>query len=231
MSPVSEGEVEWRDSKAEVTIVRGDDISYARRLLGSDVKSEVRVELFLSEKDCRYCNRAEELLKELASFSRLIRLELRNLEEDRDRANELGVDQAPTTIVHANNGARLYYQGLPSGNQLRVIAEDIVDASMGSTGMSDFAKNAVMSVQRPMTVDVFVTPTCPYSPIVVRAAHRLAIENPNIRAKMIEIVEFPDLALKYNIMGVPKILIDGKIHFDGTLAEEALAEVLQAAGL
>jgi alkyl hydroperoxide reductase subunit AhpF len=95
--------------------------------------------------------------------------------------------------------------------------------------MSDFARAAVSEVRRPMTVDVFVTPTCPYSPIVVRAAHRLAMVNPNVRARMIEIVEYPDVALKYNVLGVPKIVIDGKIVFDGALAEEALAEVLQAA--
>jgi glutaredoxin-like protein len=229
MSSGSEGLVEWRDTKSELLTVKDEDVSYARQLLGSEIKREVRVELFLSERDCRYCGRAEELLKEIASFSPLIKLELRLLEADMDRASELGVDQAPTTVVHANNGTKLYYQGLPSGNQFRVIAEDIVDASLGATNMSEFARIAVLSVQRPMTVDVFVTPTCPYSPIAVRAAHRLAMENPNVRARMIEIVEFPDLALKYNVMGVPKILIDDKIHFDGTLAEEALAEVLQAA--
>lgn len=229
MSSENEELVEWRDSKSELTVIKDDDVAYASQLLGSEVKREVRVELFLSEKDCRYCPLAKSLLEQLASFNPLIKLELRDLDLDKERAREYALEQAPSTVIHANNGTKFYYLGVPSGNQLRSLAEDITDASRGETNMSGFARRSVSSVKRPMSVDVFVTPTCPYSPIVVRAAHRLAMENANLRSRMIEIIEFPDMALKYNVMGVPKILIDDKIVFDGALAEEALAEVLEAA--
>jgi glutaredoxin-like protein len=212
-----------------VRLISDDDASYIAGLFGPSLKREVRLELFASETNCLYCGQTRQLLEELVSLTSLLRLDVRDLERERDRADELHVEQAPTTVVHANNGTRFYFLGLPSGHQLRAVAEDIVDASEGSTGMSEFARLVVDSVQRPMTVDVFVTPMDPYSPIVVRAAHRLAMENPNIRARMVEIMEFPDMALKYNVIGVPKIVIDEKIVFDGALAEEALAELLQAA--
>jgi len=210
-------------------LIQDDDRAYVKGLFDSMLKREVDVVLFVSAIDCKFCGQAKDLLRELASLNPLIRLEVLDLERDKQRSQELAIDQAPTTVVLANNGARLYFLGLPSGYELRALAEDIVDASLEDTGMSDFAKAAVAGVSKPMTVDVFVTPTSPYAAIVVRAAHRLALENLNIRSRMVEIMEFPDMALKYNVIGVPKILIDEKIEYDGTLAEEALAELLQAA--
>jgi hypothetical protein len=36
--------------------------------------------------------------------------------------------------------------------------------------------------------------------------------------------EFPDLAIKYNIIGVPKIIINEKVEFVGAFNEDLFAE-------
>ena len=60
----------------------------------------------------------------------------------------------------------------------------------------------------------------------------MAMANPHIAADVVEVQEFPDLAQRYQISGVPKTVISDRVQFLGAVPEEAfLAKVLEAAGL
>ncbi|MCL4459589.1 MAG: thioredoxin family protein [Chloroflexi bacterium] len=57
----------------------------------------------------------------------------------------------------------------------------------------------------------------------------MAVETPHIKADVIEATEFPHLAQKYRVMGVPKVVINEKIQFMGATPESRyLQEVLRA---
>jgi len=43
----------------------------------------------------------------------------------------------------------------------------------------------------------------------VSLAHELAFANPHITAYAVEATEFPDLARRYRVNGVPKTVVDG----------------------
>jgi protein-disulfide isomerase len=61
-------------------------------------------------------------------------------------------------------------------------------------------------------------------------AHRLAVECDAILADMVEIIEFPQLTTKYKVMGVPKIVINDELEFEGALPEDLfVAELMRAA--
>jgi protein-disulfide isomerase len=61
-------------------------------------------------------------------------------------------------------------------------------------------------------------------------AHRLAVECDAILADMVEVIEFPQLTTKYKVMGVPKIVINDEIEFEGALPEDLfVAELMRAA--
>jgi predicted DsbA family dithiol-disulfide isomerase len=53
-------------------------------------------------------------------------------------------------------------------------------------------------------------------------AHRLALESPWIRADMVEATEFPHLANKYQVYGVPRTVINETIHIEGAVPESIL---------
>jgi glutaredoxin len=69
-----------------------------------------------------------------------------------------------------------------------------------------------------------VTLTCPHCPAAASVAHKLAIESDMIITDVIETSEFPDLAMKHNVMGVPKIVINDKTEFVGAFNEDLFAE-------
>jgi len=62
----------------------------------------------------------------------------------------------------------------------------------------------------------------------VQLAHRFAIESERIVADMVEATEFPHLAQRYNIMGVPKTVANEIGLADGALPEEAIIANLMA---
>jgi predicted DsbA family dithiol-disulfide isomerase len=53
-------------------------------------------------------------------------------------------------------------------------------------------------------------------------AHQLAVESDLIRSDMVEVSEFPHLAMKYQVMGVPRTVIDETIHIEGAVPEPML---------
>jgi hypothetical protein len=53
--------------------------------------------------------------------------------------------------------------------------------------------------------------------------------NPRITADVIEANEFPDLSRRFNVMGVPKTVIDGAQELIGAQPEARLMDAVRAA--
>jgi predicted DsbA family dithiol-disulfide isomerase len=63
----------------------------------------------------------------------------------------------------------------------------------------------------------------------VRLAQHMAIASPRVSAECIEATEFPDLSQRYQVMAVPKIVINDKVQFEGAIPEkDFLGAVLEA---
>jgi glutaredoxin-like protein len=212
-------------------LLHENDSAFIKNLFDSKLKREVKVLLFTTEKGCTHCEDTEQLLKEISAQSKNMKVEVLDVERNKQLATELNITLTPATVILSNNGAKLYYFGLPGGHQLRCLIEDIVDASEGSTDLAPKVREMIRRIDKPVDIKVFVTPACPYSPVVVRAAHRFAIENQMIRAQMIESMEFRELTERFNVLGVPKTFINDSIQFDGTLDDSLFAEKVSNAAL
>ncbi len=53
----------------------------------------------------------------------------------------------------------------------------------------------------------------------MRLTHRMAIENAQVRADMIEASEFPDLAQRYAVYGVPLTVANDQVRLEGGAPE------------
>jgi hypothetical protein len=63
-------------------------------------------------------------------------------------------------------------------------------------------------------------------------AHSLAMASDKITADMVEAIEFPQLANKYNVQGVPRSVVNEETHIEGAVPEPLfVAHVLKAVGL
>jgi len=61
----------------------------------------------------------------------------------------------------------------------------------------------------------------------VSTAHRLALESPHVRADMVDTGTFPQLAVKYDVSSVPKIVINEKHELLGAQPIEEFLKVIE----
>jgi len=197
-------------------------------LLKNDFKEKlvdpVKIIMFTQEIECRYCSDTRKLAQELATLSDKITTEVYDFMADGSKAKEYGIDKIPALAIIGKKdyGVRIY--GIPYGYELQTLIEAVINVSKGKTDLSDKTKQIIADVKSPVHIQVFVTLTCPHCPTAAAVAHKLAIESNMIKADVIETSEFPDLAQKYNVIGVPKIVINETVEFVGAFNEDLFAE-------
>jgi predicted DsbA family dithiol-disulfide isomerase len=62
----------------------------------------------------------------------------------------------------------------------------------------------------------------------VQLAHKFALESDRVVADMVEVTEFPHLAQRYGVMGVPKTVANEMSVAEGAVSEQYLLANLQA---
>jgi glutaredoxin-like protein len=196
--------------------------------LVKNLLNPVTVTVFTQEFECDYCKETRELAEELAGITDKIRLEVFDLMKDNEKAAQMGVDKVPATVIRNDKGSQVKFFGVPAGYEFSTFLTDIILVSRGETELSPETKKALAGVKVPVHVQVFVTPTCPYCPGAVSLAHQFAMENSYIKSDMVEVSEFPQLAVKYNVMGVPKIVINETIELVGLQPEKEFLRQVQA---
>jgi Glutaredoxin-like domain protein len=184
----------------------------------------VKLVVFTQEMECQYCSQTKKLAQEMGHIDEKVTTEVYDFIADSAKAKELGIERIPAIAVIGKKdyGVRIY--GIPYGYELQTLVEAIVNVSKGVTDLSDKTKAVLKDLKSPVQIKVFVSLTCPHCPSAAAIAHKLAIECDQIKADVIDSGEFPDLSLKYNVIGVPKIVINDKIDFMGEFNEDLFAE-------
>ena len=183
----------------------------------------------LKGQDCMFCRETKQLLEEVSSLSEKVELQVFDFVADKDKAAQFGIDKIPALVIMGEKDYGIRFYGIPSGYEYTSLIEAIVDVSRGETSLSDKTKEALRTLDQSVHLQVFVTPTCPYCSISVRLAHQFALESDHIRADMVEATEFPHLSNRFNVMGVPRTIINETAFIEGALPEDRfLAEVLKS---
>ena len=199
-----------------------------KELLKNDFKEKlvdpVKIIMFTQELECRFCSDTRQLVQDLATLNDKLTVEIYDFVANADKAKEYGINKIPAIAIIGKKdyGVRIY--GIPYGYELQTLIEAIFNVSKGKTDLSDKTKSILAEVKSPVHIQVFVTLTCPHCPAAAAVAHKLAIESDMVKADVIDSSEFPDLAMKYNVIGVPKVIINEKVEFVGAFNEDLFAE-------
>jgi len=186
----------------------------------ASLQDPVRIIVFTQEMECQFCRETRELAQEIGELSNKISVEVYDFVKDAKKAAEYAIDKVPALAVVGKQDYGIRYYGIPAGYEFGTFLKDLKMVSKGSTEISEKSRAKLASVNSPVHIQVFVTPTCPYCPMAVSLAHQFAIESPRVRADMIDVTEFPHLGQKYAVMGVPKVVINERIEFTGLLPED-----------
>jgi len=191
--------------------------------------SEVKIIFFKETLLCQTCGPAEDFYKEVAGLSSKVKLEIYNRVTDTEKAAAYGVTLTPAAVIEGAGGARVRFYGIPAGYEFVSLLEALKNSAAAAQELQPETLAALAEIKTPVTIKVFVTPTCPYCPAAVVLAHKFALASPQITAEMVEATEFPELSAKYEVEGVPKTVVNEKTGLVGAQPEYALLKAVKDA--
>lgn len=197
---------------------------HLRMELNEKLEKPVKIIMFTQEVECQFCMQTRQLINELAALNDKIKVEIYDFLKDSEKAKEYGVDKVPAIVIVSEKDYGIRFYGIPYGYELQTLLEGVINVSKGRTDVSEETRKKLREIKKPVHIQVFVTLTCPYCPVVATIAYKFAIESDLIKADVIEASEFPQLAVKYAVMGTPKTVINEKIEFIGAFPEDLFLE-------
>jgi len=199
-----------------------------------DMPRPVRLLFFTQTLGCETCLQAKQILDELPLLSDRIAIDEVNFVLEPEKAAQYRIDRVPAVAVvgqddaGAERDSHIRFLGTPSGYEFMSLVQAVLLVGGRPSTLSEASLKLIAGVDAPTTVHVFTTPTCPHCPRAVTVAHEMAFANPNITAFAVEATEFPDLARKYSVTGVPKTVVNDSVEILGALPPDAF--VSQALG-
>jgi len=195
-----------------------------------ELPGKVKLVVFTQEFECAHCRENTSLAQEVAALSDQVDIKVNDFVLDEKVVERYGVDKIPAIVVEGEKDYGVRFYGVPAGYEFASLIEAIKAVSAGESGLAPKTREALAGLKDPLHLQVLVTPTCPYCPMAVQLAHRMAIESDMVRADMVEATEFPHLVHKYNVFGVPKTVVNEVVDFEGAQPEALfLAQVMKAA--
>lgn len=190
---------------------------------------DVELIVFTQENECLLCKDTRELILDLGTLSPKIKTKVYDFVKNGDEDMKYNIKRIPAIAIIGNKDYGIRYYGMPTGYEFPVIVDDIIDVSRGATSLPDSVKKRLSEIKKPVHLQIFVSPTCPFCPRAARMAHQLAIESEFIRSDVIEMIEFPYLVQKYSVMSVPHIVINEDTAFVGAQPIEFFIEQINMA--
>jgi glutaredoxin-like protein len=203
------------------------------RELFDAIQHPVKLVMFTQEFECQFCRETRQISEEVAALSDHIELTVFDLVKDKEQAEAYKVDKIPAiAVLRGGDEPRDYgirYFGIPSGYEFSSLIEDIRMVGSGDSGLAESTRTWLANLDEELHLQVFVTPTCPYCPQAVVLAHKMAMESDLVTADMVEATEFPHLAQKYQVMGVPRTVINETVFQEGAAPEGMMIAKMEQA--
>lgn len=142
---------------------------------------------------------------------------------------KINADKFPIVALLNNKGdySGVKFHGVPGGHELNSFILAIYNLAGPGQDIDDDVLLLIQNIEKKVNIKVGVSLSCHFCPDVVAASQRIAIENENVEAEMINLSEFSDLKNKYKIMSVPAIIInDEKVYFGSNTIEEIINMII-----
>ncbi|MGL5745937.1 MAG: FAD-dependent oxidoreductase [Cetobacterium sp.] len=186
--------------------------------------SNIKIVAILNESELS--KNIDGFLTEISDISDKITLKIYKEKENPELEKKIKLENYPTiAIIDSENNFRgVKFSGLPSGHELNSFILALYNIAGPGQEISADLKTKINSVNKQVNLKIAVSLSCSLCPEVVTGAHRLAIENSNITAEMIDIFAFPALKERFNLMGVPALIINDK---DVIFGKQSIEEILE----
>ena len=130
----------------------------------AEMTRPVRLLFFTQTLGCETCPQTRQILDELPPLSDKITIEEVNLILEGEKAAAYGIDRAPAiAVTYEADGAfadsRIRFLGAPAGYEFISLVQAVLLAGGRASRLSEESQQRVAAVTRPVTMQVFTTPT------------------------------------------------------------------------
>lgn len=206
-----------------------DEILNNVREMLADLNNNVTLTVFTDDNHCDYCPQIVQLVEEVAATSDKVAVKQYEIHNHAAEAAALNISMAPAIAIVGAEDYGMRFYGIPSGYEFSTLLHSIQKASAGASALDDQTKYYLAGLSDKVNLQVFVTPTCPYCPQAAVLAMDMAVESDLVTAEVVESAEFADLANKFNVMGVPLTVVNGKERVEGAAPPHMVVDALKKA--
>ena len=167
-----------------------------------------------------------DLILDISNLSDKIKTEIYKKGANITIENKINADKFPVVAFLDSEGnySGVKFHGVPGGHELNSFVLSIYNLGSAGQPIENSTLEAIKNIDKPTNIKVAVSLACHFCPDVVVASQRIAIENQNVEAEMIDLSEFGDIKTKFKVMSVPAIIInDEEIYFGAKKIDEIIS--------
>jgi len=139
-------------------LLKEDDKREIKKIL-ANLAGDVRLLLFTQEHECQGCQVTREVATELAALSEKVSLEVRDFVADAESVRQYGIVRVPAVAILGARDYGVRFYGVPAGYEFAALLEAVQLVGRGESGLSPATLSALAKVDRPVHLQVMVTPT------------------------------------------------------------------------
>ncbi len=126
----------------------------------AEMTRPVTLLFFTQTLDGETCLMTRQILDELPPLSDKIAIEEVNFVLEQDKAKQYGIDRVPAVALTSEDGdSRIRFLGAPGGYEFIALVQAVLLVGGRAPALSDESLALLAAVDRPVTMQVFTTPT------------------------------------------------------------------------
>jgi len=125
----------------------------------ADLGDPVKLVVFTQTLECQYCAETHQLSEEIAGLSDQISIDVYDFVNDKNKADEYGIDKIPAIAVIGAQDYGVRFFGIPSGYEFMSLLDSIKAVSAGQVDLMPETVAFLEDLKEPLHIQVFVTPT------------------------------------------------------------------------
>ncbi|RYX91107.1 MAG: alkyl hydroperoxide reductase subunit F [Comamonadaceae bacterium] len=175
------------------------------------------IEIVASLDDSKASGELQSLLKDISDSSALVKVT--ESRDDNHRKPSFSINRPSE-----NHGPR--FAGLPMGHEFTSLILALLQIGGYPPKVEEAVLEQIRALDGDFEFEIYVSLTCHNCPDVVQALNLMAVQNPRIRATMIEGSLFQAEVTERQIMAVPTVFLNGTEFGQGRMSlEEILAKI------
>ena len=208
--------VESQDTSEQVL---SEEMKAQLRALFEKMQGSAVLKLYLDKREIS--RELESYMNELALISSKLTVSIAD--------SNASSDIAPCVRVCYADGKEsgLAFHGVPGGHEFSSFVLGIYNAIGEGQRIDGKIEQRIKAINKPCDISVLVSLSCTMCPDTVVAAQHIAAKNSNVTAEIYDIHRFEEIRMRYNVMSVPCIVVNGEQVYFGKKNIEQILELIE----